>query len=97
MRTASRLAKLERKQNRKRVRRSRRRRRRLRVINFFLAIIRGLLAGGLALIAGNLVAVALIGDQLQNRPGPQIIVLLVSGIAFVWGLSYFPFPRSYDV
>ncbi|MEL7207145.1 MAG: serine/threonine-protein kinase, partial [Actinomycetota bacterium] len=47
MRTASKLAKLERKQQRKMARRARRRRRRRKFVNFFLAIVRGVLAGGL--------------------------------------------------
>lgn len=98
MRTAGRLAKLERKQRRRTERRNRRRRRRRKVANFFLAIIRGLF-GALVffLVAGTAATIAIAPVDIDQRPGVQSLVGLAGVLGFVWGMSYFPFPRSYDV
>ncbi len=96
LRTAARLAKLERKEQRKRARQARRRRRRLRVANFFLALIRGMLAALVMAVVASIVAQALVPD-LDANEGAQGLVLLAIVGAFLWGLSYFPFPRSFDV
>lgn len=97
MRTAERLAKLERKQRRKVERRNRRRRRRRRVANFFLAIIRGLFGGTLFFAIAVIAASAAIDVPLDEREGLQGLVALAGVLGFVWGVSYFPLPRSYDV
>lgn len=104
LKTAERLAKLERKQNRKLARRARRRRRVLRVVNFALALIRGALAGIVAWISGILIAAASldvspneVSDAMVGRPGAQLLLIGGTILAFFWGLAYFPFPRSYEI
>ena len=97
MRTANKLNKLERKRNRKLARKARRRRRRLKTANFFLALIRGALAAFLLLVSTTLVLTALIGGPIEGRPGAEAVVLGATIVGFFWGLSYFPFPRSFDV
>lgn len=97
LQTARKLAKLERKRNRKLARKARRRRRRRRVANFFLAIIRGILGGLLFVVGGYLVAVGVLGIVVEEQPGFRGLVAVIAVIGFLWGTSYFPIPRSYDI
>lgn len=103
LKTAERLAKLERKQNLKLARKARRRRRRLRVVNFILSLIRGALAAMIAWFGGLIITaaalgerVADVGDAIDARPGTQFLLIGGTFLAFLWGLTYFPFPRSYE-
>ncbi|MEM7340601.1 MAG: protein kinase [Actinomycetota bacterium] len=100
MKTAKRLAKMEQREARKLARKARRRRRRLKTANFFLALIRGILAAVVAWITA-FIFLALNSNQaiatFEPAPAGQLFIVVVSGLSFIWGTAYFPFPRSYDI
>jgi predicted anti-sigma-YlaC factor YlaD len=85
--------------NRRKARQVRRRRRRLRVANFFLAIIRGALAGLLTLVVGTTIAVSRSGkaEFEELAAGTRGMLLGMTVLAFVIGMAYFPWPRSYEL
>ncbi|MCP3992757.1 MAG: protein kinase [Actinomycetia bacterium] len=96
LRTAKKLAKLELKQNRRRARKARRRRRRLRVVNFFLSLIRGVLGAASILLIAAIIAEMATGD-LDSNEGAKGAVLVATILGFLWGVAYFPIPRPREI
>jgi serine/threonine protein kinase len=97
LRTAHKLAKMERRQAHKRARKAARRRRRLLVVNFFLSLIRGALGALVVSVAATVVAAMITGGGVQQSPQAQGLVGLVTILGFLWGMAYFPVPRPRDV
>lgn len=100
LRTARRLAKLERRQNRKQARKLARRRRRLLVINFFLSLIRGLLGALVFMVVTTVVSAMVIeanGGVLDGNQAAGVIIAVATVVGFLWGMAYFPVPRPRDL
>ena len=94
LKTAAKLARLEQRELQKRRRRARRRRRRLKVVNFFLAIIRGLLAAVAIRIILTAMLAHRIADTSSLAPGGRILVAGAGVSAFFLGIAYLPWPRA---